>query len=76
MDFESAVWGAFLSVMPDCERKGCAFHLNQAMWRNVQELELQQAYANDGATYTFIRKVMALPFIPAEHCRTYRTNIR
>lgn len=31
----------------------------------VQELGLQPNYMNDRGTYSFIRKVMALPFLPA-----------
>ena len=30
----------------------------------MQELGLQTAYSNDKATYLFIRKLMALPFLP------------
>ena len=30
----------------------------------MQELGLQTAYSNDEATYRFIRKLMALPFLP------------
>ena len=32
----------------------------------AQELGLQYDYTNDRATYAFIRKVMALPFLPAD----------
>ena len=32
----------------------------------VQELGLQSDYTNDRGTYAFIRKVMALPFLPAD----------
>ena len=32
----------------------------------VQDLGLQADYNNDRGTYVFIRKVMALPFLPAE----------
>ena len=32
----------------------------------VQELGLQEAYANDRGTHDVLRKLMALPFLPAE----------
>ncbi|XP_031553270.1 uncharacterized protein LOC116290391 [Actinia tenebrosa] len=39
---------------------GCVFHWSQAVWRKVQELGLTLPYEND-----FIRKLLALPFLPA-----------
>ena len=45
---------------------GCAFHWNQALWRKVQELGLQTAYMRDRATNGYIRRLMALPFLPHE----------
>ena len=39
---------------------------NQALWRKVQELVLQTAYTTDHATSSYIRRLMALPFLPHE----------
>ena len=33
---------------------------------NVQELGLQQAYRNDRGTHNLVRKLLALPFLPAD----------
>ena len=37
----------------------------QALWRKVQELGLEPPYRTDSRTYKYIRKLMALPFLPA-----------
>ena len=39
----------------------------QAVWRKVQDLGLRTAYVEHSAVYKFIRRVLALPFLPAEH---------
>ena len=64
VDFEKAVWGAFRKVLPDLQLLGCAFHWNQALWRKVQGLGLQTAYTTDHATSSYIRQLIALPFLP------------
>ena len=47
--------------------KGCAFHWAQAVWRKVQDVGLRAAYHEDSAVYKLIRRVLSLPFLPAEH---------
>ena len=66
-DFERAIWNALTAVYPDVQLKGCLFHWTQALWRKTQELGLQRAYSEDRGTHKFIRKLMALPFLPSEH---------
>ena len=65
MDFEKASWKAALLEFPDVRRRGCTFHWT--VWKNVQSLGLQPAYQNDPPTHTYIRKLLALPMLPAEH---------
>lgn len=35
LDFESALWKAFKSILTDVELQGCVFHWTQALWRKA-----------------------------------------
>ena len=67
LDFEEAMWRAAAVVLPGVELKGCAFHFTQALWRHIQENGLQRAYTTDDGTYKFLRRVMALSYLPAQN---------
>ena len=67
VDFEAAIWAVARDVMPHITIRGCAFHWTQAVKRKVQSIGLQGSYTNDVATHKIIRRIIALPFLPAEH---------
>ena len=67
MDFEAGMWSGFRAMFPCVRVKGCVFHWVQAVWRHIQGVGLQEAYNKDAGIHTFLRKLMALPFIPHEH---------
>ncbi|XP_041372839.1 uncharacterized protein LOC121386108 [Gigantopelta aegis] len=67
IDFESALWRAAASVIPDVQIKGCSFHWTQAVWRKIQDLGLREAYRSDNDTHRYLRKLMSLPFLPHQH---------
>ncbi|KAK3741180.1 hypothetical protein QZH41_012629, partial [Actinostola sp. cb2023] len=76
LDFEKAMWAAVRSVLPGVTLMGCAFHWTQALWRKVQELGLAMAYCHDDGLHRFIRKLMALPFLPAIQIPTVFQRLR
>ena len=57
-------------MFPDVTTKGCSFHWCQAVWRKTQGLGLQTAYNTDVATNSYIRRLLALPYIPHQHIST------
>ena len=67
IDYEAALWSVLRRLFPGVRLLGCAFHWTQALWRKIQELGLQVPYTHDDATYKFLRKVMSLPFLPADN---------
>ncbi|XP_052778138.1 uncharacterized protein LOC128215495 [Mya arenaria] len=64
-DFEAGIWQGLRSVFNDPDIRGCAFHFGQALWRKAQECGLQTAYSTRDAVYRLMRKVFALPLLPA-----------
>lgn len=64
--YEQTLWSVLNRVLPDATVKGCVYHWTQVAWKTIQELGLQSAYSSDRETNLFLRKVMALPFLPQE----------
>ncbi|XP_021354690.1 uncharacterized protein LOC110451153 [Mizuhopecten yessoensis] len=65
MDFESACWNAVRTVLPGVDLRGCSFHSCQAVMRKVANLGLRTTYMKREGVHCFIRKLLALPFLPA-----------
>lgn len=67
LDFAAAAWQALRDVFHTVIQRGCVFHWTQCAYRMVLRLGLSATYLAAGDTYAFIRKLLALPFLPAEH---------
>lgn len=63
-DFESALLLAIQTELPGSERSACYFHFCQSLWRRVQDLGLTRPYRRHGGLGKFIRKVMAIGYLP------------
>ena len=75
IDFERAMWKGFVSVMAEVELNGCAFYWSQAVWRKVQEYGLQQLCMKDTRTLMYIKILIALSFLPAQHIPAVFRNL-
>ncbi|KAL8621483.1 hypothetical protein ACOMHN_058244 [Nucella lapillus] len=74
-DFESGLIPAVRHNFPNTRHKGCYFHHSQAIWRRVQQLGLQAVYQEDDRVKTFIRKLMAIAFLPVIAVRPALTTL-
>ncbi|CAG0896418.1 unnamed protein product [Darwinula stevensoni] len=66
LDFERAVITTLQLIFPSAMVKGCYFHFTQAIYRKVQELGISGPFMKSKEVKLWIRRVMALPFIPLE----------
>ena len=64
LDFEQALLTALATEFPNAALSGCYFHLNQSLWRHIQELGLAVPYRHDQRIQKAVRKVMAIGFLP------------
>ena len=63
MDYEKAAWKALRVVLPGKLIQGCNFHWTQAVWKKIEKVGLASAI------HRFLRKLMALPYLPKEHIK-------
>ena len=66
VDFEIGLWKAVEKKLEDVSIKAFGFYWGQAVWRHIQEVGLQKAYNSDQGTRKFLKKAMALPYLPAD----------
>ena len=55
--------------MPGTGLLGCTFHYSQAIYRNIQQKGLQQAYQEVEIVRQVLRQIMALGFLPAREIK-------
>ncbi|XP_015774488.1 PREDICTED: uncharacterized protein LOC107352690 [Acropora digitifera] len=70
------MWSVLHQLFPDVRINRCVFHWTQALWRKIQELGLQYQYNHDRGTYLYLRKFMALPFLPEDNIQPMFKQLR
>ena len=63
-DYELGMINAVGMELPNTTHVGCFFHFCQAIFKKVKEYGLVRAYRDQPRVQGFIRKIMALPFLP------------
>ncbi|KAE8738585.1 hypothetical protein FOCC_FOCC015931 [Frankliniella occidentalis] len=67
-DFELSAINVQRAMFPDVQNKGCLFHFNQSLWRQVVNDGLRVLYVNaENEPHTVrrdVQRLMALPFVP------------
>ena len=63
-DYELGMMNAVRTQLPNSDNGGCLFHFNQEIFKKVKEYGLVRAYRRDQRVQDFVRKIMALPFLP------------
>jgi hypothetical protein len=53
-----------------------AFHWSQAVWRKLTQLELSAAYRQHDTVHRFCRRIISLPFLPADDIQTALQTLR
>ena len=72
----TGAWAAIKAVFPDTEIKGYAFHCRgQAVMRKVANLGLKTSYNEKEGVHIFVSKLLALPYLPADHIRPAFNNM-
>ena len=56
-DFERATMNGFSDIFPQKLQSTCFFHLAQNVWKKVQNVGLQQRYANDADFALQVRSI-------------------
>ena len=64
-DWERAPRNSLEQIFPNVKIYGCWFHYTQRIWGKTQKLGLVQSFREYHELATYIRKLMAIPYLPA-----------
>ena len=63
-DWEIAPHNAFKDIYPEVHITGCWFHFTQRIWHATQKVRLVRSFNTNEELSTFVRFLMAIPFLP------------
>lgn len=63
-DFERTILNSFSKKFPNAEQRGCFFHFNQCIYREIQGAGLKRRYDEDPDFALKMRFLSALAFVP------------
>ena len=64
-DWEPAARNAIKEVYLQITIYRCWFHFTLCIWRKTQKLGLSQGFKTDVQIQTYLKQLMAIPFLPA-----------
>jgi len=70
-DFELAVFKACDIVFPDVQHKGCRFHHNAAVWKNLGAHKLQSLFYQNPRFQELIYSLYSLCYVPSDRVNEY-----
>ena len=70
-DFELAVLKACDIVFPDVQHKGCRFHHNAAVWKNLGAHKLQSLFYQNPCFQELIYSLYSFCYVPSDRVNEY-----
>ncbi|KAG0439502.1 hypothetical protein DMUE_2390, partial [Dictyocoela muelleri] len=64
LDFETASYNSIKRCITNVSLYGCAFHLGQIVWRQMQQRKISLQYKNDIITKMYVKMIISLVFVP------------
>jgi hypothetical protein len=75
VDFENTVLKVLKSRFPSSKISGCTFHMRQAIWRKLQEMDLIPFFHRDADFQELVYMVYTLSFVPQDKIVDYYEEV-
>ena len=74
-DFEQAVFSICAKVFPTVSHKGCRFHHNAAVWKNLGDHHLQELFNQNPRFQELIYLMYTLCYVPVDQVKSYYDEV-